>query len=268
MTGGRAAGSALRRLITRRQQPGDAAPSAAAPGAAGPVAAGPIAVGPVAAAPGASAPGATGPGAAAPDASGAAGGAEETCELCGAPAGAAHRHLLDLADRELRCACRACALLFDHAAAGGDRYRLVPDDRWFLRDFVLDDATWADLGIPVQMAFALHDSAEGRTALFYPSPAGAVESPPAEETWRRLEETNPVLRGLAPDVEALLVNRTGTAREHWIVPVDDCYTLVGLLRTRWKGLAGGPDVRNEITGFFTELRRRSATTSAGHPLRT
>ncbi|MFG3436863.1 DUF5947 family protein [Nonomuraea sp. NPDC047897] len=195
--------------------------------------------------------------------------AGEACELCGAPAGAAHRHLLDLADRELRCACRACALLFDHAAAGGGRHRLVPDDRWFLKDFVLDDATWADLHIPVRMAFALRDSAAGRTALFYPSPAGPVESPLAEETWRRLEQDNPVLRGLAPDVEALLVNRTGAAREHWIVPVDDCYTLVGLLRTRWKGLAGGPDVWNDITGFFTELRRRSTTaTSADHPLRT
>ncbi|MGW7482219.1 DUF5947 family protein [Nonomuraea muscovyensis] len=200
---------------------------------------------------------------------GAPGAGEELCELCAAPAGTAHRHLLDLADRELRCACRACAVLFDHAAAGGERYRLVPDDRRLLRDFVLDDTTWADLNIPVQMAFALRDSAAGWTALFYPSPAGAVESPLEEATWQRLEEANPVLRGLAPDVEALLVNRTGAAREHWLVPVDDCYTLVGLLRTHWKGLAGGPDVWNEITDFFTELRRRSRTaTSADHPLRT
>ncbi|MEV0590696.1 DUF5947 family protein [Nonomuraea cavernae] len=186
----------------------------------------------------------------------------ERCELCAGPVPPGHRHLLDLSARELRCACRACAVLFDSPAAGGQSHRLVSDRRWLLDGFALDDQTWAGLRIPVRMAFVLQDSAAGRTALFYPSPAGAVESPLDEHTWRELTETNPVLGRLAPDVEALLVNRTGEAREHWIVPVDECYTLVGLLRTHWRGLAGGAEVWAEITHFFTELRRRSTTVAA------
>jgi hypothetical protein len=181
----------------------------------------------------------------------------ERCELCAAPVFDVHQHLLDLTARRLRCVCRPCALLFDHLAAGGDRYRLVPDRRWYLPDFALDDETWRNLRIPVQMAFFFHDSAAGRKVLFYPSPAGAVESPLDEETWAAIERANPVLHRLADDVEALLVDRTGGAGEHWIVPVDDCYALVGLLRTRWKGLAGGPDVWQEIARFFTDLRRRA-----------
>ncbi|MCG5218642.1 DUF5947 family protein [Streptosporangium soli] len=186
----------------------------------------------------------------------------ERCELCAAPVAPAHRHLLDRGARELRCACRACAVLFDHAAAGGDRYRLVPDRRWHLTDFALDDATWEGLRIPVRMAFFLRDSAAGRTALLYPSPAGAVESPLKQATWDELERVNPVLRRLAHDVEALLVDRTGDSRDHWLVPVDDCYALVGLLRTHWKGLAGGADVWQEIARFFTELRGRAKSVAA------
>ncbi|NUW42009.1 hypothetical protein HT134_17935 [Nonomuraea rhodomycinica] len=197
----------------------------------------------------------------------------ESCELCAAPLDAPHRHLLDLAARELRCACRPCSVLFAEpreapsaGEGGGGRYRLVPDRRWLLDGFVLDDAMWAELGIPVRMAFLFHDAAAGRTALFYPSPGGPVESPLEPSLWRRLEEANPVLRRLTPDVEALLVNRTGAAAEHWIVPVDDCYRLVGLLRTHWKGLAGGPRVWDAVSGFFTELRQGSATvTPAGQP---
>ncbi|WP_336206916.1 DUF5947 family protein [Nonomuraea sp. LPB2021202275-12-8] len=215
---------------------------------------------------------------------------EERCELCAVPVEPRHRHLLDLTSRELCCACRACAVLFDRPAedpdpagdtpggtaggaaagrGGADRYRLVPDRRRLLEGFVLDDGTWAALDVPVRMAFLLWDSAAGRAVLFYPSPGGAVESALEEAVWERLSSANPVLRRLLPDVEALLVNRTGAARQHWIVPVDDCYTLVGLLRTRWKGLAGGPDVWREITNFFTELARRSTTvTPADDHLRT
>ncbi|GLW99230.1 DUF5947 family protein [Microtetraspora sp. NBRC 16547] len=185
------------------------------------------------------------------------------CDLCGVPVADDHRHLIDLSSREIRCACRPCATLFDRAERGGQRYRAVPDRRWYLRGFALDDAAWDGLHIPVQMAFFFHDSSARRAVLHYPSLGGPVESPLARPTWARLEAANPVLGGLAPDVEALLVNRTGDARDHWIVPIDDCYALVGLIRTRWKGLAGGPDVWREIGGFFTALRGRSRTVDAG-----
>jgi hypothetical protein len=188
--------------------------------------------------------------------------AGEECRLCAAPVPAEHRHVLDLEARTLCCACRACAVLFSDPAAGGRRYRLVPDRRWHLRGFDLDDETWASLGIPVETAFVFEDSAAERPLLCYPSPGGAVEAPLDPKTWQRLRVANPVLRGLAPDVEALLVNRIGAARDHWLVPVDDCYALVGLLRTHWKGLAGGPEVWAEIRDFFAGLQRRARVVTA------
>jgi hypothetical protein len=58
-------------------------------------------------------------------------------------------------------------------------------------------------------------------------------------------------------VEAVLVNRARGARQHFLVPIEDPYRLVGLIRTRWRGLSGGEDVWKEIEGFFEELGRKS-----------
>jgi hypothetical protein len=91
----------------------------------------------------------------------------------------------------------------------------------------------------------------------YPSPAGAVESTVEPAAWRRIEADNPVLRALEPDVEALLVNRTGSARDHFLVPVDDCYALAGLVRTGWQGFTGGTEVWEAIGAFFGDLRSRA-----------
>jgi hypothetical protein len=181
----------------------------------------------------------------------------ERCELCAAPVESGHRHLVDVAARTLCCACRACALLFDRPPGDGARYRLVPDGRWNLPDFLLSDADWDALRIPVDTAFFFDDSAAGRVVAFYPSPAGAVESNLDLADWARLAGANPVLSRLTPDVEALLVHRTPTGREHWLVPIDDCYGLVGLIRTHWSGLAGGPAVWREIGEFFAGLRARA-----------
>jgi hypothetical protein len=183
--------------------------------------------------------------------------AEQFCELCAAPVVGPHRHLVDLTERALRCACRPCALLFDSDAAG--RYRTVPERRWLLTGFTLDDASWESLRIPVEMAFFFHDTGAGRTVGFYPSPAGAVESQLDLATWAGVSAANPVLAHLTPDVEAVLVNRAGGERTAWLVPIDDCYTLVGLIRTHWTGLAGGPRVWEEISGFLDDLRARSRT---------
>jgi len=187
--------------------------------------------------------------------------AEARCELCAAPVGAGHRHLLDRHDGVPRCACAACAVLF--ANAPGNRYALIGDRRLHLADFALDDAVWAALEVPVRVLFAYRDSAAGRVVARYPSPAGAVEAPLEPEVWAGLERANPVLRGLAPDVEALLVDRRReSAPGHWIVPIDDCHRLVAVLRTRWRGLAGGPEVWAAVAAFFDELRERARTASA------
>jgi hypothetical protein len=55
-------------------------------------------------------------------------------------------------------------------------------------------------------------------------------------------------------VEALLVNTARGAAECWIVPIDDCYRLVALLRREWRGLSGGSRVWEEVRTFFAGLR--------------
>lgn len=64
------------------------------------------------------------------------------------------------------------------------------------------------------------------------------------------------------DVEALLVNRVGHARgfaapETDVLPIDECYKLVGLIRAHWKGLSGGTEVWQEIGNFFESLKQRA-----------
>jgi hypothetical protein len=177
----------------------------------------------------------------------------ERCDLCGEAIPENHRHLLDLESRELMCACQACRLLFDRPAAGGDHYRLVPDRRLVLDDFAMDDATWERLRIPVDMAFFFFSSQAGKVQAFYPGPMGATESQLGLEAWTQLERDNPVLATLEPDVEALLVNRARGARMHFVVPIEDCYRLAGLIRTRWRGLSGGEEVWKEIDRFFKEV---------------
>jgi Family of unknown function (DUF5947) len=184
-------------------------------------------------------------------------GQEERCELCAEPLASEHRHLLDLQSRRLLCACRACTILFDRSGAGGRHYRLVPDRVRLVEDIDLDDMTWQTFEIPVDMAFFFHSSAAGRVVAFYPSPLGATESLLDLEAWNDVVAANPVLAELEPDVEALLVNRARGKREHWILPVDRCYALVGLVRTTWKGFGGGNEVWEALDHLFEKLRKEA-----------
>jgi Family of unknown function (DUF5947) len=181
----------------------------------------------------------------------------ERCDLCAESIPSEHRHLLDLSSRELMCTCRACSLLFSGDAAGRGHYRMVPDRRLRLDGFELDDLAWDKLRIPVDMAFFFHNSSEGRVMAFYPSPLGPTESQLELHSWRELEAANPVLRRMEPDVEALLVNRARGARRQWLVPIDECYALVGAIRTYWRGFSGGREVWQEIERFFAGLDKRS-----------
>lgn len=182
--------------------------------------------------------------------------AEERCDLCGEQLAPGHRHLVDVDSRRILCACRACTILFERAGAGGGHLRLLPTRRRRLDAFRLDDAAWARLRLPVEMAFFFHSSPAGRVIALYPSPLGATESLLELDAWDDLADANPVLRELEPDVEALLVCRARGMREHWRVPIDDCYELVGLIRTHWRGFGGGEEVWSAIARFFDDLPER------------
>ena len=186
---------------------------------------------------------------------------QEHCDLCGAPIAAEHRHLLDTDKRELMCACRACSTLFDRPAASEGHFRLVPDRRLAVADLELDDVAWEDLRLPVDLAFFVRRGDEEGAQAFDPGPMGATESLLRLEAWQRLEADNAVLRTLEPDVEALLVDRANGARRHWIVPIDECFALVGLIRTHWRGLTGGSEVWEEIARFFDGLDGRARPAS-------
>jgi hypothetical protein len=187
--------------------------------------------------------------------------ARERCELCDAELTDEHVHLVEPPTRRLVCACDACAILF--SGRGGTRFRRVPRRVRHLTDFRLTDEAWERLQLPIDLAFFLHSTPAGRVVAFYPSPAGATESLVAAEAWQELVEENPILRDLEPDVEALLVNRVCGARECFRAGVDECYKLVGLIRTHWRGLSGGRAAWDEIGRFFAGLKERSSPGTGG-----
>jgi Family of unknown function (DUF5947) len=179
----------------------------------------------------------------------------EHCELCGLALPSEHSHLLEPASRKLLCSCEPCAILF--SGQQGGRYRRVPREIESLPDFRLSDAQWEDLHLPINLTFFVESTPAQRVLALYPSPAGAVESLLTLEAWQALVEQNPVLSELEPDVEALLVNRMNGERAYYRTPIDQCFKLVGLIRTHWRGLSGGTEVWDEVARFFTSLRERS-----------
>lgn len=183
----------------------------------------------------------------------------EHCELCNEAIPSKHRHLLDLDNHEVICTCTACSLLFGREGAGSGKYRLIPQHYRLLPDFHMTDEQWDALMIPVNMVYLFRSSTEGRIMAFYPGPAGATESLLNLESWEALVIDNPILNNLVPDVEALLINRLKNAHQYYIVPIDACYQLVGLIRVSWKGLSGGEQVWKTITDFFADIRAKAET---------
>jgi hypothetical protein len=184
--------------------------------------------------------------------------ARERCELCSAELADEHEHLVEPAVRRLLCACTACAILFGHRS--GAKYRRVPRRVDALTDLRLSDLQWEGFGLPIALAFFLHSSPAGRVVAVYPSPAGATESALPLDAWEEFAAENPGLGGLEPDVEALLVNRVGPARDYFRVGIDRCYQLAGLIRTHWQGFSGGTALWDEIGRFFEDLQRRAGPT--------
>ena len=184
----------------------------------------------------------------------------ERCEMCSSELTAHHQHLLELAARKLLCACDSCAILFSGQAQA--KWKRVPRRVRYLADFHMTDSQWDGLMMPINMAFFFKSTPLGRVIALYPSPAGATESLLSFDTWEQIALENPVLLGMEADVEALLVNRIGHARgfsnpEYYLVPIDECFRLVGLIRGYWRGLSGGSEVWREIGQFFGDLKAKS-----------
>ena len=60
-----------------------------------------------------------------------------------------------------------------------------------------------------------------------------------------------------PDVEAILICRTGGTIEYFLVPIDACYELVGQMRLKWRGFDGGAEARASIEAFLADVRERA-----------
>ncbi len=186
---------------------------------------------------------------------------QEKCELCSTEVPAEHGHVADLEQSTLSCACRACYLLFTHPQAGRGRYRAVPDR--YLHDPArqLSVAEWDEFEIPVGLAFFLRSSQRAEVSAFYPSPAGATESTLNLQAWDRLTAAHPLLNAADADVEAILICRTDSGVEYFLVPIDACYELAGRMRLHWRGFDGGAEARQSIADFLGQVRSRSRAVS-------
>jgi hypothetical protein len=175
----------------------------------------------------------------------------ERCELCARDIAERHEHLVDLEDRRLVCSCAPCAWRFE--GPGASLVRVPP--RAEPVDLSVGEADWRGLGIPVAVAFFVRSSRTGEMVVVFPGPAGATEAPLDEARWAGLVARHPGVPALVPDVEALLVSRLDAAPGAFLVSVDRCYHLTGLLRRSWRGFAGGEQAWAEVASFFSSLGR-------------
>ncbi|MEP7145563.1 MAG: DUF5947 family protein [bacterium] len=178
----------------------------------------------------------------------------EKCDFCGKIIPPDHRHLVDLTSLKFMCACELCSVV--QAVVGV--YKPLPQRFLRLNDFQLSDELWSDFMIPVNMAFFVFSSLRKGTVAYYPAPTGATESKLKLEAWEKLEQLNPVLKSLVPDLEGLLINRIDSSPLYYIVPIDSCYKLIGMIRNSWQGLFGGSGTKVTTRKFFDELSERSS----------
>jgi hypothetical protein len=179
--------------------------------------------------------------------------AQERCDLCNTTIPDDHRHLIHLEQRRIVCSCEACWALH----SGDAEYRPTGMRTLWLEQFECDQETWGMFQIPIGLAFFMRSSLTGGVVAFYPSPAGATESELNLEPWEQLVALNPVLAELEADAEALVINRLSEPHQHVIAPIDDCYALVGLIKSRWEGISGGSALQEAVPTFFEAMRDRA-----------
>jgi hypothetical protein len=182
----------------------------------------------------------------------------ERCDLCGTTIPEDHRHLLHLVERQIACSCEACWAM----RAGESDYRPVGNRTVWLDDLQLPDDVWASFQIPIGLAFFMGSTVTSCVVAMYPSRGGATESELHFESWTRMVALNPVLAGLEPDVEGLIVNRLADPPIHVIAPIDRCYALTGTIKAHWEGISGGDGVEQAVAEFFKRLRDEALSVPA------
>ena len=116
----------------------------------------------------------------------------------------------------------------------------------FFRSFRMTDAQWDALMIPIGIAFFSRSSRSNRVWLSIRARRGRWNRCLSLETWDEIEQRKSDIAHDGSDVEGLLVYRVGTAREYYIIPIDECFKLIGIIRLKWKGFSGGMEVWQEI----------------------
>lgn len=191
--------------------------------------------------------------------------ASERCDFCASEIKGEHRHLIEPGSKSVACACNICVLtsssLRKITSQGAFHYKIIPELYSVVSDFVMPEEVWASLSIPVDMAFFVYSSTKEDLEVFFPSPLGPIQSELSQHSKSLLKTMNPIIKVLSHednrDALALLVNRTETSSEYFLIPIDQCYKLIGLMRKNWRGFGGGKEMHVMIAQFFQELRSKS-----------
>ncbi len=158
------------------------------------------------------------------------------------------------------CYARAtrAALLFVGSGTARGRFKGVPKRYAAIPAPLFSEAQWEALGIPIGLAFFFENGQSGHVAAFYPGPAGSTESQLPLDAWTELREREPLIAQMEHDVEAVLVYRPrGGPAQSYLVPIDACYELAGIVRSKWTGIHGGDELHQAIEQFFARIAERT-----------
>ena len=184
---------------------------------------------------------------------------EESCRFCNAAIDTPHVHVINIVTHTLINVCRSCYLLFSLEGAAQGKYKAVPQRRVYIPALAMTQAHWEGLQIPVGIAFFLRNTSRSCITGHYPGPEGTTVSLVRWETWDALEEANPILEKLVPDVETLMIYHppAHSCSEGGIVPIDVSNELMKCLKQQWRGLDGGGEAWRTIQRFVADIRTRS-----------
>jgi hypothetical protein len=184
------------------------------------------------------------------------------CGFCSSHLQPDHGHLLDMAGHRIVCVCKRCTRRGAEPKGGSvspPQFKRIRSTCLYVADFRIPDG--ATISSPAGIFFLFFSSSWNRVRAFYPGPAGALESKLGLVTFNKLKSSNPILAELLlepnTDVLALVVNRSRRPYEHYLVPIDECYRLVGLMRREWGAATDGRLLHESTNEFFRQLRAKS-----------